>query len=71
MLAAMAIPAGQTQVFQDVVASGANVVNLHRLPAICFTGLAVFTAAMGVFIGHLLEGMPRQFTHASPGSLVA
>ena len=71
MLAAIAILAGQTQVFWDVVSSGVNVVNLHRLPAICFTGLAVFAAAMGACIDHLLEGIPRQFTHASPGSLVA
>ena len=50
---------------------GVNVINLHRLPAVYFTGLAVFAAAIGSFIDHLLEGIPRQFTHALPGSLFA
>ena len=59
MLAAVAVPARQTQVFQHVAACGVNVVDLHRLPAIVFTGLAVFAAATGAFINVLLEGIPR------------
>jgi len=58
MLTTIAIPAGQTQIFQHVVPLGVNVVNLHRLPAICFTGLAVFAAAIGAFIDNLLESIP-------------
>lgn len=68
MLTTIAIPAGQAQVFQHVVPIGINMVNLHRLPAVCFTGLAVLAIAMGTFIDDLLEGVPRQFTHAVPGS---
>ena len=68
MFAAIAIPAGQTQVVQHVVPRGLNVVSLYRLPAVGFTGLAVFAAAIGAFIDDLLESVPRQFTHASPGS---
>ena len=44
---------------------GVNVINLHRLPAVYFTGLAVFAAASSALIDHLLESIPRQFTHAS------
>jgi hypothetical protein len=64
MFAAIAIPAGETQVVQYVVPHGVNVINLHRLPTVCFTGLAVFATAMGAFIDNLPEGVPRHFTHA-------
>ena len=68
MFAAITIPAGETQVVQHVVPHGVNVIDLHRLPAVCFAGLAIFATAIGAFVDDLPEDVPRHFTHASPGN---
>jgi hypothetical protein len=65
VLAAVAVPAGQAKIVPYIVASGIDMIDLHRLPAVFFTGLAVFAAATSAFIDELLQGVPGQFTHAT------
>src|SRR5262249_5612173 len=58
VFAAVAVPARETQVLQDVAVLRVNMIDLHCLSNVCFACLTVFAIAIGPFIDKLLESIP-------------
>jgi hypothetical protein len=58
------IPAGEAKIIYFITPFGVDMVDLHRLTAVRFRSLAVFTAATRSLMYAPLDCIPGQFTHA-------